>query len=67
MQRPWSQFETTVQIMFKVGMGARPEMPGELSLEGHELLDRCLQHEPKNRATAAELLNHTFCKVGCCD
>lgn len=49
--------------MFKVGMGERPEIPKELSIEGHDLLDKCLQHEPKDRATAAELLNHTFCKV----
>lgn len=63
LQRPWSQYESTVQIMFKVGMGERPETPPELSLEGHDFLARCLQHEPKNRASAAELLNHTFCKV----
>lgn len=63
-QRPWAQFESTVQIMFKVGMGHRPEMPEQLSQEGLEFLDKCLQHEPKDRPSAVILLHNNFCKVG---
>lgn len=62
-QRPWAQFDSNFQIMFKVGMGETPEAPESLSQEGHEFLEKALQHDPKNRATAAELLQHHFCKV----
>lgn len=50
--------------MFKVGMGERPETPDSLIDEGHDFLDKCLVHNPKERATAAELLNHNFVNVG---
>ena len=50
--------------MFKVGMGERPEAPDWLIDEGHDFLDRCLQHSPKDRSTANELLHHNFVKAG---
>lgn len=50
--------------MFKVGMGESPDIPDSLSDEGQEFLDHCLQHDPKDRWLAAELLQHHFCKVG---
>lgn len=49
--------------MFKVGMGETPEIPSSLSQEGCEFLENCLQHDPKKRMTASELLQHNFCKV----
>jgi len=49
--------------MFKVGMGETPEPPNTLSQEGHEFLENCLQHDPKDRLPASELLLHNFCKV----
>lgn len=49
--------------MFKVGMGEIPEVPDTLSEEGQEVVDLCLQHDPRNRATAEELLRHNFVKV----
>lgn len=63
LQRPWSQFDSNFQIMFKVGMGETPEVPDSLSQEGHDFLKNCLQHDPKTRQTANELLLHNFCKV----
>lgn len=42
-QRPWSQFDSNFQIMFKVGMGETPDAPPTLSQEGHDFLDHCLQ------------------------
>jgi serine/threonine protein kinase len=48
--------------MFKVGMGDTPAVPEELSDEGHAFLELCLQHDPHKRATAQELLEHTFVK-----
>lgn len=49
--------------MFKVGMGEKPEAPETLSQEGHDFIDQCLQHDPKDRMTALELMQHNFCKV----
>ncbi|GAB0094149.1 mitogen-activated protein kinase kinase kinase 4 [Sergentomyia squamirostris] len=63
-KRPWSQFDSNFQIMFKVGMGESPEIPETLSQEGHDFLKHCLQHDPKSRHMANELLLHNFCKVG---
>ncbi|XP_054725880.1 mitogen-activated protein kinase kinase kinase 4 isoform X1 [Anastrepha obliqua] len=72
-QRPWAQFDSNFQIMFKVGMGEKPEAPESLSQEGHDFIDKCLQHDPKDRLTAVELREQNFCKYGhgdeqnCCD
>ncbi|KAH8353846.1 hypothetical protein KR084_008487 [Drosophila pseudotakahashii] len=63
-KRPWAQFDSNFQIMFKVGMGEKPQAPESLSQEGHDFVDHCLQHDPKKRLTAVELLEHNFCKYG---
>nr|XP_022910151.1 mitogen-activated protein kinase kinase kinase 4 [Onthophagus taurus] len=63
-KRPWAEFDSNYQIMFRVGMGDRPEAPENLIDEGHDFLNRCLQHNAKERATAAELLQHNFVKIG---
>lgn len=44
-------------------MGEKPEAPETLSQEGHDFIDQCLQHDPKDRMTALELMQHNFCKV----
>lgn len=49
--------------MFKVGMGESPEIPDTLSEEGQDFLSHCLEHDPKQRWLAAQLLQHHFCKV----
>lgn len=53
--------------MFKVGMGESPEIPDSLSQEGQEFVEKCLQHDPKDRASALELKLHNFCKVTIAD
>ncbi|XP_030370618.1 mitogen-activated protein kinase kinase kinase 4 isoform X2 [Scaptodrosophila lebanonensis] len=63
-KRPWAQFDSNFQIMFKVGMGEKPQAPESLSQEGHDFVDHCLQHDPKMRLTAIELLEQNFCKYG---
>ncbi|XP_075149003.1 mitogen-activated protein kinase kinase kinase 4 isoform X2 [Haematobia irritans] len=63
-KRPWAQFDSNFQIMFKVGMGEKPEAPETLSQEGHDFIEQCLQHDPKDRMTALELMQHNFCKYG---
>uniref|UniRef100_A0A1A9Z5N6 Serine-threonine/tyrosine-protein kinase catalytic domain-containing protein n=1 Tax=Glossina pallidipes TaxID=7398 RepID=A0A1A9Z5N6_GLOPL len=44
-------------------MGEKPESPGNLSQEGPDFIDHCLQHDPKDRMTL-ELLENNFCKFG---
>lgn len=44
-------------------MGESPEIPDSLSEEGQEFVEHCLQHDPKERWLATELLQHNFCKV----
>lgn len=62
-QRPWSELESNYAIMFKVGMGEVPPTPTSLSEEGQAFLSDLLQHDPKQRETAANLLEHNFLKV----
>ncbi|XP_074030736.1 mitogen-activated protein kinase kinase kinase 4 isoform X2 [Leptinotarsa decemlineata] len=63
-KRPWFQYDSNFQIMFKVGMGQSPDPPDDITDEGLDFLDMCFKHEPKERATASELLNHNFVKIG---
>lgn len=51
-------------IMYKVGMGASPTIPEQLSEEGKEFLSYCLKHDPSTRWTSSQLLDHRFVKVG---
>ncbi|KAK5649503.1 hypothetical protein RI129_000532 [Pyrocoelia pectoralis] len=63
-KRPWAEYDSNYQIMFKVGMGEKPQAPEELIEEGHDFLNHCLQHNPRDRSSAAELLDHNFVKIG---
>lgn len=62
--RPWAQYDSNYQIMFKVGMGESPEPPDDMIEEGLEFLELCFKHDPKQRASATELFSHNFVKVG---
>ncbi|XP_020281057.1 mitogen-activated protein kinase kinase kinase 4 isoform X2 [Pseudomyrmex gracilis] len=61
-RRPWSDYDSNYQIMFKVGMGETPALPKNLSAEGIDLVKKCLQHDPKKRCTANTLLAHSFAR-----
>ena len=61
--RPWYDLENNYQIMFKVGMGAKPAMPENASPELEDFLEHCLQFDSKDRWTADQLLDHSFTKV----
>ncbi|XP_066255609.1 mitogen-activated protein kinase kinase kinase 4 isoform X2 [Euwallacea similis] len=63
-KRPWAQYDSNYQIMFKVGMGQSPDPPEDMIDEGLDFLDLCFKHNPKERASAEELLAHNFVKVG---
>jgi len=49
--------------MFKVGMGNVPKIPDNLSPEGQDFLDHCLQSNPDHRWTASQLKGHLFVAV----
>lgn len=49
--------------MFKVGDGAIPAIPDTLSEEGYDFLQLCFLHDPRERPTANELMDHSFVKV----
>ncbi|XP_051121223.1 mitogen-activated protein kinase kinase kinase YODA-like [Andrographis paniculata] len=59
---PWSQYEG-VAAMFKIGNSKElPSIPNYLSDEGKEFVRLCLQRNPLQRPTAAQLLEHPFVK-----
>ncbi|XP_076665905.1 mitogen-activated protein kinase kinase kinase 4 [Andrena cerasifolii] len=62
-RRPWSDYDSNYQIMFKVGMGESPALPKNLSVEGIDLIKKCLQHDPKKRLHASALLTLPFAQV----
>ncbi|GAB4858282.1 hypothetical protein Ancab_009755 [Ancistrocladus abbreviatus] len=59
---PWSQYEG-VAAMFKIGNSKElPAIPDHLSEEGRNFVRLCLQRNPHDRPTAAQLLEHPFVK-----
>lgn len=62
-RRPWSDYDSNYQIMFKVGMGETPMLPRNLSAEGIDLIKKCLQHDSKKRSTASTLLTLPFAQA----
>lgn len=62
-QRPWHEYESMYQIMFKVGMGQTPTIPDNIGDEGKDFISHCLVTDPETRWTASELRDHPFAKV----
>ncbi|KAJ4793799.1 protein kinase family protein [Rhynchospora pubera] len=56
---PYHEIEWT-QAMFKIGRGERPQIPGTLSNDARDFIDKCLQVNPRDRPSAAALLQHPF-------
>lgn len=62
---PWGHMSNMAALFMKVGRSEEsPPLPESLSAEGKDFLLRCLEREPKARATAEELLQHPFLR-GC--
>ncbi|XP_071480035.1 mitogen-activated protein kinase kinase kinase 4-like [Diadema antillarum] len=62
-KRPWHDYDHEYTIMYKVGEGAIPNIPENMSAEGQDFLKHCLKHEANRRWSASDLLNHPFIKV----
>ncbi|KAJ9174787.1 hypothetical protein P3X46_013392 [Hevea brasiliensis] len=48
------------QLIYRIGKGHRPSLPDSLSDDSRDFIQQCLQVNPKDRPTAAELLEHPF-------
>ncbi|XP_044511166.1 mitogen-activated protein kinase kinase kinase 1-like [Mangifera indica] len=48
--------------LFKIGRGLPPLIPDSLSTDARDFVGQCLQVNPKDRPTAAHLLEHPFVK-----
>lgn len=58
---PWPMFEDVIQAITRIGLsGDTPEVPEGVSQEAKEFLNLCLRRDPKERATAEELLHCRF-------
>ena len=48
--------------MFKIGGGELPPVPNSLSRDAQDFILKCLQVNPNDRPTAAQLMEHPFIK-----
>ncbi|KAF2294015.1 hypothetical protein GH714_006420 [Hevea brasiliensis] len=56
---PYSDLEP-MQVIFQIGKGHPPSLPNSLSDDSRDFIQQCLQVTPKDRPTAAKLLEHPF-------
>ncbi|KAI7742444.1 hypothetical protein M8C21_006773, partial [Ambrosia artemisiifolia] len=60
-ETPYSNMEV-MRALFKINTGVLPHIPNTLSAEANDFILKCLQVNPDNRPTTAELLDHPFVK-----
>ncbi|KAJ7968106.1 Protein kinase [Quillaja saponaria] len=60
-QPPYSHLEG-MQALFRIGRGELPLVPDSLSKDARDFICKCLQVNPNNRPTAAQLSDHPFLK-----
>ncbi|XP_038681845.1 mitogen-activated protein kinase kinase kinase 1-like isoform X1 [Tripterygium wilfordii] len=58
-QPPYSHLEG-MQALFRIGRGILPPVPTSLSGDAQDFIFKCLQVDPNDRPTAAQLLDHPF-------
>lgn len=58
-RRPWANLDNEWAIMYHIAAGHMPQLPlpDQLSEQGRRFLLRCLEHDPRKRPSAIELLN----------
>ncbi|KAL5804076.1 hypothetical protein ACOSQ3_030876 [Xanthoceras sorbifolium] len=58
---PWPELSHPVSALYRIGFsGEAPGIPGWLSEEAKDFLNKCLRRDPEERWTAEELLEHQF-------
>ncbi|KAL6840499.1 hypothetical protein ACP4OV_030309 [Aristida adscensionis] len=64
---PWSDMDDVLAAVHRIGFtDAVPEVPAWMSPEAKDFLARCFARDPRDRWTAAELLEHPFlASAGC--
>ncbi|XP_073065820.1 mitogen-activated protein kinase kinase kinase 1-like [Primulina eburnea] len=60
-QIPYSHLEG-MQALFRIGRGELPPLPSNLSRDAQDFILKCLQVNPDDRPTAAQLFEHPFVK-----
>ncbi|KAJ9474836.1 Serine/threonine-protein kinase STE11 [Pseudozyma hubeiensis] len=56
---PWAELNQ-MQALFQIGMGRKPSLPDEISLECRDFLEKTFELDYNDRPSADELLNHAF-------
>lgn len=61
-RRPWANLDNEWSIMYNIGQGNAPALPGTefLSLEGIDFLKKCFIRDPNKRWSAVQLLQHEW-------
>lgn len=61
-RRPWANLDNEWAIMYNIAQGNPPQLPSpdQLSAPGIDFLKRCFTRDPKQRASAVELLQHEW-------
>ncbi|KAH9750412.1 protein kinase domain-containing protein [Citrus sinensis] len=58
---PYAHLEG-MQALFRIGRGELPPVPNSLSRDARDFILKCLQVNPNDRPTAAQLMEHPFVK-----
>ncbi|KAI9314488.1 kinase-like domain-containing protein [Dichotomocladium elegans] len=60
-QRPWLTLNQ-IAALYNLGCQKSPQVPENISKDAHDFLSACFTIDPNKRPTAAELLEHRFCR-----
>ncbi|GLJ08677.1 hypothetical protein SUGI_0093490 [Cryptomeria japonica] len=65
---PWTNASNPLAALYLIGCTDElPQLPACLSPQGRDFLDKCFRRDPKQRWSAAQLLEHPFLsQIDCC-